>query len=270
MTSIRRSIAMTSVVLIGALLTTHANAQTIIVDRLASYDPMNPEIALQEAIDTVTKVLVRNLDDDGLPLSWVIETGIEVLKKVDLEVEFESGVTLEAKPTFFNTGNADFLFRVQNSHFITLNGAGATFKMQKAEYGLLGTSFRHTLLMDGVRNMTVDGLTFLESGGDGLYLSVAGTQDITIRNVISDNNRRQGMSVISVDGLLIEDSITGGGELPRAGIDFEPDAITDQLKNIIVRNSLFLDNEGDGITINQSTRLIWTTRRMPLTSASRM
>ncbi|NOY29954.1 MAG: hypothetical protein GXP28_07180, partial [Planctomycetes bacterium] len=115
------------------LLSTHAGAQTIIVDKLASYDPLDASAALQEAIDTpgITKVLIRNLDDGGSPLSWILGSQIDIIKKVDLELEFQSGVTVSAMEAAI-TGSPDpsapfaglnsNLFRISASHYITLSG----------------------------------------------------------------------------------------------------------------------------------------------------
>ena len=55
----------------------------------------------------------------------------------------------------------------------------------------------------GSRNITAEGLTLLDSGGDGVYLSIIGGKtelaptDIVLRDLVCDRNHRQGISVIS-------------------------------------------------------------------------
>jgi len=257
MKSIRRMNGMTLVATTGVLLlAVNAHAQTIVVDKLASYDPLDVSAALQEAIDTpgITKVLLRNLDDGGSPLSWTLGQPINITRKVDLELEFQSGVSVEAMAGAF-LGTGDSLFRVENSHYINFNGPGATLMMRKNDYlsaPYAPSEFRMALRVDNSQNINIEGLTFKDSGGDGIYLSAV--TDVVVRDIVSDNNYRQGMSVIGAKNLLIEDSIfqNTDGTAPQAGIDFEPNSATNQFTNVVVRNSSFLNNTGPAILISPS------------------
>jgi hypothetical protein len=76
--------------------------------------------------------------------------------------------------------------------------------------------------------------------------------------VLCDNHYRQGISVISADGLLVENSIFANtwGTPPSSGVDIEPDTPAERLRNIVFRNCSFPDNYGDGIEVflaNQKT-----------------
>jgi len=55
-----------------------------------------------------------------------------------------------------------------------------------------------------------EGLTLRDTGETASYVAGGGklnhSRDIHIKDVVCDNNYRQGISVISVDGLLVEDS----------------------------------------------------------------
>ncbi|MBI1789740.1 MAG: right-handed parallel beta-helix repeat-containing protein, partial [Acidobacteria bacterium] len=61
----------------------------------------------------------------------------------------------------------------------------------------------------------------------------------------------QGISVISVDGLLVENSVFRNtwGTPPSSGVDIEPDTPAERLQNIVFRHCSFLDNYGDGIEV---------------------
>lgn len=85
-------------------------------------------------------------------------------------------------------------------------------------------------------NITVDGLVFRSSGGDGIYVN--GVRNMTIDNVKCLDNNRQGISVISAENLLIRNSEFSGtyGAAPMAGIDFEPNRWNEKLVNCIVEN----------------------------------
>ena len=80
----------------------------------------------------------------------------------------------------------------------------------------------------------MEGLTIVESGGDGI--GVTG-KNITIRKCVCDRNHRQGISVFSVENLLIEDCVLSNtsGTAPQSGIDFEPDHPNEILKNVVMR-----------------------------------
>ena len=101
-------------------------------------------------------------------------------------------------------------------------------------------------------NIKVLGLTLAESGGDGIYLGTATkgvtNKDITIKDVICDGNYRQGISVISADNLLFENTImrNTGGTNPESGIDFEPNSPTERLTNIVLRKCRTEHNRGQG------------------------
>src|SRR5436305_804770 len=109
----------------------------------------------------------------------------------------------------------------------------------------------------GASNVTIDGISCNNSGGDGVYLN--GATSTTILNSIFDNNSRDAMSIIGVNGLLVDNctfSNTNGNpngssapDGPWAGIDIEPNVATDQLHDITIQNSSFVGNAGDGILV---------------------
>lgn len=105
-------------------------------------------------------------------------------------------------------------------------------------------------------NITIDGGNISKCWGDGIYLgqvaSVGGSTNVTIRDVVTDDNRRQGMSVISVDGMLVENCefSNTNGTAPAAGIDIEPNNTACLLDNITLIGVRTNNNEGDGILID--------------------
>lgn len=98
--------------------------------------------------------------------------------------------------------------------------------------------------------------------GDGIYIGgypsnyigdySFSSKNIIIKNVICDSNRRQGLSVISVDGLLVEKCHfinTGTIEktAPSDGIDIEPnvsDGRNNSVRNVLIRKCIFSNNNG--------------------------
>ncbi len=185
------------------------------------------------------------------------------------ELVFEEGVVVAARRGSYRNGG-DVMFTASNVENLTIRGEGATLRMNKEDYivGLVlkdlnwqrwfgqytKAEWRSVLSLRGSRNVEVTGLTLRDSGGDGIYIDRLGKtpcRDIRIKNVVCDNNYRQGMSVIGVEGLIVEESVFKNtwGTPPSAGVDIEPDDADHTLKNLVFRNCRFEDNYGDGIEV---------------------
>lgn len=98
-------------------------------------------------------------------------------------------------------------------------------------------------------HIVISGVTARNMWGDGFY--VQGASDVKFCSVIADGNRRQGLSIIDVDGLFVLNSIFKNtrGTRPSAGIDFEPDDADQKVSNVKIERSQFLNNAGPGILI---------------------
>ncbi len=101
----------------------------------------------------------------------------------------------------------------------------------------------------GAKRVVVSGVTAKNMWADGFYVQRA--SDVAFCAVTADGNRRQGLSVIDVDGLLVLDSVFQNthGSRPSAGIDFEPDHPDETITNVRIERSKFIDNQGPGILI---------------------
>jgi hypothetical protein len=104
----------------------------------------------------------------------------------------------------------------------------------------------------GSSNVHVDGLSVADCWGDGIYVG-AGTQgyceNVIIENFTSDNNRRQGISVITAKTLTIRNGTISNthGTAPEAGIDLEPNQDTELLLDVLIENVHTENNASYGI-----------------------
>jgi len=202
---------------------------------------------LQSAIRSrVPRLIVDNV---GSP--WITD---KLSLVSDQEIVFERGVEILAKQGAF-TGTSDSLFSLISLTNVTLRGPGATLRMRRADYDAppyKKAEWRHVLNIKSCVNIKVYGLTLAESGGDGIYLGSArkGAPNvgIHIKDVLCDKNYRQGISVISAEDLLIENTVMRltAGTPPAAGIDFEPNHDSERLKNCVMRDCVTVSNQGDG------------------------
>ncbi|MBM4046257.1 MAG: right-handed parallel beta-helix repeat-containing protein [Planctomycetes bacterium] len=210
------------------------------------FHPEDSTRALQDAIHSgANKLIVENM---GKP--WFVD---KIQLASDQEVFFEQGAVVQAKRGAFK-GKADALFTAALRKNVTLTGYGATLKMWKQDYTTPEyekAEWRHVLSIRSSSNVKVHGLTLADSGGDGIYLGVAQrgvtNKDVHIKDVICVNNHRQGISVISAENLLIENTVMKdtGGTAPMAGIDFEPNLTDEKLVNCVMRNCVSENNQGD-------------------------
>lgn len=180
---------------------------------------------------------------------------------------FEEGVTLSAREGAFQK-TTDALLDIRNCSGIILSGNKSVLKMNKAEY--TDGEWRHIISIRQSTDISISGLELRDSGGDGIYIAGLGkggySQNVSIQRVRSINNKRQGMSLISVSGLRVEDSSfeSSNGTLPEAGLDLEPNSPDDRLEGIYFKNCQFINNQHAGILfalhkLNSSSREIGVT-----------
>ncbi|MBD3291383.1 MAG: hypothetical protein GF393_00555 [Armatimonadia bacterium] len=212
------------------------------------FDAEDSTEALQAAINSGASTLI--VEKMGSP--WIV-TPITLAS--NQEIIFEEGVEVLAKRGEFK-GRGDSLFTARDIENVTLRGYGATFRMWQEDYANPDlydpAEWRMALALRGVTNVRVYGLTLRDSGGDGIYLGRGGggttNRNVHIKDVVCDNNYRQGISVITAEDLLIEDTIlrNTSGTAPQAGIDFEPNSADERLVNVVMRNCLTENNNSSG------------------------
>ena len=205
---------------------------------------------LQAAINSgVKKVIIANMGS-----AWIV-------RKINLasnqELIFEPGAEVMAKAGALK-GKFDALFSASDKKNITIIGYGATIIMRKKEYQdktkyTLG-QWRHALSIRGCNDVKIYGLTIKSSGGDGIYIGAKKQpycKNIHIKDVVCDDNLRQGISVIGAVNLLIENSILKNtvGHKPAAGIDFEPNTAKNSIVNCVMRNCIVENNAGYGVHV---------------------
>lgn len=213
------------------------------------FDKVDSTHAIQGAINSgASKVIVPYVGKE-----WIIRP---VKLVSNQEIVFEPGVAVIAKKGEFK-GRFDCLFSARNLSNVTLRGYGAVLRMRKNDYKSFRyakAEWRHILQFLGCNNINVLGLRLESSGGDGIY--IGSTRDnrqlpcknVLIRDCICNDNYRQGISVISVDKLRIDNCILSNtrGTSPMAGIDLEPNHSADMLVNVVISNCISENNAGSG------------------------
>lgn len=201
---------------------------------------------------------------------WLDNAGVELWVKGGATVEAKQGSFTQVKP-LFQIAASNVTMRGY-ANFSDDSGGIATLRMRKADYTTQGYTLgqsRHCISIRSrppaedpdsnptLNNIVVKGFNLEDSGGDGVCINkAAGTAvapyNVVIKDVICDNNYRQGMSVICVDKLTVTNCVfkNTGGHAPQAGLDIEPSVAWDVLKDITFTNCVFSNNAGNNVEIN--------------------
>lgn len=178
-----------------------------------------------------------------------------IVPKSDMVLDLTSA-TLTALPT--DQLNSKIIWTAGNSNIQIIGGTiigerDRHLASTKWDVGGWGMGIN---IGGGSRNVKVHGTKVSRCFADGVYVHDA--YDVEIANVVSDGNRRQGMSVIHCDGLHViksQFSNTGGvfpgskktgidGTPPGDGIDLECDDNSMRIANVLIEKNVFYGNSG--------------------------
>jgi len=206
--------------------------------------------ALQAAINSGAKQVT--IPYMGHP--WIVRP---IHLRSRLELVLEPGVMLLAKKGEFR-GGGDSLLAASEADDITIRGYGAILRMHKTDYEnppYARAEWRMGIGLYGCRRVQIEGLRIESTGGDGIMVGSGANhrpcEDVAIRDCVCHDNHRQGISVINVNKLLLQNCILSGtaGTPPEAGIDLEPDLPEEQLTACVVRDCRFENNSGHAILV---------------------
>ena len=214
------------------------------------YDADDSTAALQAALDSkARKVIVDRMPQGAWP-TRPLACGS------NKEILFENGAEICAKRGEFRAQTATLLTLTGAEH-VAIRGRGR-LRMRRDDYvkpPYSKAEWRFGVALYGVKDVRIEDITVSETGGDGLYVGAlrggkgGPSQDVFVRNCVFEKNLRQGVSVISVDGLEMDRCVMREtkGALPEAGIDFEPNGPDEVLKRIVLRDCTIADNNDAGI-----------------------
>jgi hypothetical protein len=174
--------------------------------------------------------------------------------KNNTNIRLVDGAILRAIPS--NSTNY-CVIKIWGAHNVSISGGTVEGERDEhviadparpGEWGM-GIDIRHSSMV------SVSDMTFKDAWGDGIYIS--GTQtgawnrNVVIKNVVCDNNRRQGVSLEDGENILIENAVLKNtdGTSPQFGIDIEPYLDYQRLKNIRLRNITTSNNKGGGVLL---------------------
>jgi hypothetical protein len=208
-------------------------------------DQTDDTAAIQAAIDEIAGTGGTVLVPDGTYLVNT-EAANHLRLKSHMTFKLSRGAILKAIPT--DWGHLYSVLSIAGVSNVTV--VGGTLEGERDEH--LGTSgeWGMGISIGRASHITISGVTSKKMWGDGFY--VEGATDVTFCSVNAEENRRQGLSIIEADGLVVTNSVFKNtrGTRPSSGIDLEPDFSSQKITNVRIQNSEFLDNAGAGILID--------------------
>ncbi|WP_171634099.1 right-handed parallel beta-helix repeat-containing protein [Paenibacillus plantarum] len=155
-----------------------------------------------------------------------------------------------------NASDSSTIIRIQDRSHVRISGG--TIEGDRSTHTGVGGEWGYGICLNGAKNVTIEDVIVKNCWGDGIFISqgiatTAPSSNIKIMGVTCDNNRRQGMSSLAVDGIYIGGSSfrNTNGTAPQSGIDFEAE-LNMENKNIKIVGCEFINNTGDGIQLNKS------------------
>ncbi|MBC7913375.1 MAG: right-handed parallel beta-helix repeat-containing protein [Pyrinomonadaceae bacterium] len=205
-------------------------------------------IYIQRAIDRYDDLIFP-----AFPL-LVNDSGLNIGSNKTLT--FLKGSELRLKPSSKKSYNIISLKGVSNVTIsnVVIKGDRYSHIGNEGEYGM-GIAIR------GSRNINIFNSRISDCWGDGIYIgqerSNNAPKDILIKDAYLRSNRRDGISIISVDGLVLENVYAGyqDGTKPMCGINFETNNPDCEIRNVSVINPRTENNQGSGIQIGLRTLL---------------
>ena len=214
------------------------------------FDPDDATSSLQASLDSGARTVV--VPAMGRP--WITRP---LFVRSGTTLVLEEGVELITRKGDFRANDAA-LFLLKDVQDVTILGYGARCAMRKEDYRRRPyekSEWRHAIEIDGCARVLVAGILVESSGGDGVYVGRgdrhAWCSDVELRDLVLRNHYRQGISVISAQGLLVDNvemSFTEGTP-PGAGIDFEPNNADERLFRCVLRGCVIHSNQGPAIAV---------------------
>ncbi|AUR99322.1 pectate lyase superfamily protein [Vibrio phage 1.264.O._10N.286.51.F2] len=184
----------------------------------------------------------------GQNKTYLIRTGANILTPNSNTVLNFNGSTVKAMPSNLDSYHMFALEEVEN---ITFNN-GFIEGERDEHTGTTGEQ-GFCIAIRGAKDVVFNSMSLSKSWGDNIYIGIGPTvkyaSNITMNACVLDRARRNGLSVVSVDGLAMNSCTISNtaGTAPEFGIDFEPNNNDERLRNISITNLRTVNNANSAV-----------------------
>lgn len=199
-------------------------------------------IIIQEYIDNNNEVILPNKE------IYISKKGLFL--KDNNTIIFQNNTKLIMESNDLERYGVINVINVKNVKIVNPNIIGD----RKSHKGIKG-EWGHGINVLGSNDVTISNFNISNCWGDGIYIGRDKNKyssNITLKNGIVYNNRRNGISITSVDGLLMNNitSAFNQGTSPQYGIDFEANDSRDEMNNVKLNNIITYYNKNGGMMIS--------------------
>lgn len=202
-------------------------------------------------VPEISTSMFASLDYENSLRDVLALTHPEIMNKVVIEdgeywvsaKSFQSALTIGSNVEMIIDGNIHlvpndyrgcYVLAVKDASNVTVTGKGCIYGDKHTHKGKEG-EWGHGIYVSNSNNVTIKDFNVKNCWGDCIYVGNSST-NVTIRNCKLNHGRRQGISVTSANGVIIEDCIISNvsGTAPQAAIDIEPNH-DETVDNVIIR-----------------------------------
>lgn len=218
--------------------------------------PSNQEIEklLQENLSTkeFTNKLQKIIDSNRvivLPNKPIIVSEEGLLIGSNKTLVFQKNTVLKIIPN--NLEQYGIINIIGSNNIKILNpqivGDREAHKNKKGEWG-------HGINILGGQNIIIQNFIISDCWGDGIYIGrndKVVSKNITVKQGMVVNNRRNGISITSANGVKLNKvtSAYTNGTSPEFGIDIEPNSYLDEIQGIDIKDCVSYYNQKGGLSI---------------------
>ncbi len=202
---------------------------------------------IQAALDTGKDVFIPS----G---TYVVNPQVGIAPVSSQRIRLETEAVLQASST--DSASVYYVIKILDVSDVLVEG-GTIIGDRATHIGVLGESGMGIYIANS-SNITIRDIETRDCWGDGIYVGGTGTTgkstNVRIENVISDNNRRQGLTIAAAYSVVVDGGrfTNTNGVAPECGIDIEPNPGKGDVENVVVQNAWCSGNNGHGIAVSQT------------------
>lgn len=205
-------------------------------------DASDDTAAIQAAVERIAGTGGTVLVPRG---TFRIDALVSVRLRSRVTLRMARGAVLQALP---NASANSAVVSVRDAR--NVNVVGGTIVGERRTHTGTGGEWGHGLEVMSSQRVAIQGVRSTQAWGDGFYVGGAGTRGVVMCGVTANGNRRQGLSITTVTGMIVRDSVFKNthGTPPETGIDIEPNA-GEVVDTVLLQRNVFTGNAGGGIQL---------------------
>ena len=187
--------------------------------------------------------------------TYMIDAARAINLRSNVRLEMADEARLTASPNGLKRYHVIKVWRADNAQIV-----GGRIVGERNQHLASEGEWGYGINISASRNVTVTGTHISDCWGDGIWIGALGkgasadlSMDVTVQNVVCDNNRRQGMSIGPCQRVRIINCTFSGthGTKPESGIDLEPMNQGD-VRDVLIEGCTLTGNHGCGVEIHHS------------------